>query len=67
MGTSHQSLDKGEQRLGWTQWAGTASDWPEDTEWGGGICFFRDIVFGICVKAHGGGNYLALPSQADTK
>ena len=41
MGTSHQSLDKGEQRLGWTQWAGTASDWPEDTEWGGGICYLE--------------------------
>ena len=28
---------KGEPRRGWTSWAGTASDWPEDTDWGEGI------------------------------
>jgi len=28
--------DQGEPRRGWTSWAGTASDWPEDTDWGEG-------------------------------
>ena len=32
---STSTLCQGPPRQGWTRWAGTASDWPEDTEWEG--------------------------------
>ena len=39
-GFVRKRIEKGEPRRGWTSWAGTSSDWPEDTDWGEGIwCF----------------------------